>query len=138
MAKKLTGNGTTIAFGTTSQYDVIDIEGVTFDGISLPDINVSHLGTTGYEKYIPGPLIEGGTVSVTFQVDTDEYPLPIPAEETVTISPPITHPTNATGPTIAAPCYINNVTWEMMNDEDMLGTYTLKVSGDITFTPSAA
>ncbi len=132
-----TGNSTSVAFGTTSSLDALQIISATWDGISIADILTSHLGTTGYHTYVPADLKEGGTVSVEFYIDADIMPEPFTGTETVTFTQPITDGTNSTAGTVAASMYLNNVSWAQVNDDVMKGTYTLKVADDITFTDSS-
>ncbi len=136
------GNGLTVGFGTTGSYgsdstNTNEVTSLTIDGISIGDIETSHLGTTGYRTYIPNQLKEGGTVSVDFIVDADVIPEPLSTVETITITVPITDGTNSTNGTIAFSSYINNLTINYSNDDIVSGTYTLKIADDVTFTDSS-
>ena len=135
--KNVTGNGLTVAFGTTTAYDTVNIEDVSYDGISTEDIDVSHLGSTGYRDYIPGDLKEGGTITVSIQHDDNNPTLPVHVTETVTITPPIPDTAHGTSGTAAFAGYINNVSWTYSNDDKVAGSYTIKVAGDVTFTDSS-
>lgn len=133
-----TGNTTSVAFGTTSAYNDVEITSVSVDGISTEDMDVSHLGTTGFRDYIPGDLKEGGTITVEHLTDLDAPVLPVHVTETITFTQPITTAGNTTAGDMAFPGYVNNVSWKQVNEDAVKGTYTIKVAGDVTFTASSA
>lgn len=136
------GNGVTIAFGTTAAYgsnltNTNEITGLSIDGITIDPIETSHLGTTGYRTFIANQLKNGGTISVDFQVDADNIPEPLSTTETVTITNINTDDTNGTAGTIAATMFISSLSINYSNDDLVTGTYVLQVCDDITFTDSS-
>ena len=78
------GQGTTIAFGTSSfAAELIDISGPEQTrGV----IESTHMGTTGAKTFIPTELIDNGSVTATVVLDAANDNVPISdAAETITI-----------------------------------------------------
>lgn len=122
------GTGTAIVFGTSGFNAAIT--GVNVDGVTRPAIDTTHLGTTTARTFVPGDLIDAGTISLDIQFDPE---LAIPAKtaaETITITWPDTS-------TWAFSGFVTNYTGEAGDEELMTGTVQIKVTGDITITPAA-
>lgn len=133
----VSGHGASLAFGTTSAYDSLQIDSVSLDGISTEDIETTHLGTTGYRTYISGELKEGGTMSVSGLYDPNEPMLPINATETITLTENIADSGHGTAGTVAFTGYVNNVSSTRVSDDAMRFEATIKIADDITFTDSS-
>lgn len=130
------GTGTTIAFATSSfTAEVMNING---NDISRPDINTSHMGTTGYQTYIPGKLIEGGAVEMEIAFDPDSIPPISAVAETITVTFPIPSG-QSSGASVAFTGYINAWSWTDPLEEKMTANITVKVDGqtDPSWTASA-
>lgn len=122
-----TGNTSTIVFATsgfTANFHMIG----SFEQ-ERPDIKTSHLGTTGFETYIPGDLVEPGEFEVEFEYDPDEQPPISSAAETITITHPVPSG-SSNGATCAGTGYIKK--WssaELKNNELMVAKATVKWDG---------
>lgn len=118
----LSGNGTTITFGTSMFSGSIVNIGAFFE--ELPDINVSTLATTGHEEYCAGDLIEHTTIPVTIAFDPENDPTLNGTAETITI-------TFANSATLAGTGYIKQHGFDgIANNERIEGTYTIRFDGD--------
>lgn len=134
-----TGHGATLTFGTTGfTLNRRMIGGSEFE---LPDVNKSHLGTTGFEEYMPGDLEEPGE----FEAECEFTPGAagsIPARgtvETITQTYPIATGQSAGG-TLAGTGYIKKVgTPELRTNTLMVVKVTVKWDGVTgpTFTPGS-
>ena len=118
------GTGTTIVFGTSSWAgDVRSITGSGNDGIE--DINISHLGTTGYHKKIPTTIKDGGTYAVEGFFDPTLVDLVTGVEESVVID------WAGSGKTDTFPAYATNFVKGAPFEDAMPFTFDLTVSGDV-------
>jgi hypothetical protein len=120
------GTGTTIAFATSSfTAEVMNING---NDISRPDINTTHMGTTGYQTYIPGKLVEGGAIEMELNFDPDAQPPIAGVSESITI----TFPTPAggiTGADVVFTGYVNSWSWADPVEDKMSADVSIKVDG---------
>ena len=123
--------GTTIVFGTTGWTALIT--GVNQDGISRAELDTSHHGTTnGWKTFIPSDLKDAGVVSLEFHFNPDDAPPIDQAAETITITFPV--PSGLTnGATFACNGFMNNFTFGTPFEELLVGTSTLKLSGEPTW-----
>ncbi len=120
------GTGTSIVFGTSSfSAEILSLNG---SDISRPDVDTTHLGTTGYKTYMPGDLVEGGTLDMEFAFDPDSQPPIAGAAETITITFPMPSG-GSTAATLAFSGYINTWSWSGPLEERMTGSATVKVDG---------
>jgi len=127
-----TGNGTTVTFGTSSFTAAID--SVEWGGMERPAINTSHLGTTSYETFMPGDMVDPGEVTLNIQYDPDAQPPIAGAAETITIRYP-TPSGGSAGATHVGTGFVTKFTpGNAKNNELMMGSVTIKFSGSITFT----
>jgi len=121
-----TGTGTTIAFGTSSySTEILSISG---NDITREDIDVTHMGSTNYREFIPGDLVDGGTIEMEILLDPDDQPPIAGAAETITITFPIPSG-SSNGATLAFTGYINAWSWTAPLEETMSGTITIKIDG---------
>lgn len=127
MAAKV-GTGTTIVFGTSSvTAEYLSVTGSGNHGRT--DIDISHLGSTGYRQYIPGTLLEGGEFTLNMHFDGTEA-IPVTAgTETITIAP---GGNTATGTTISFPGYVKSFSPTITLEEKMTADVTIKVAGTIS------
>ncbi len=120
------GTGTAIVFGTSGfTAEITDVNG---SDMTREDIDISHLGTTGYKEYMPSTLIEGGTVDFEFAFDPDQQPPISGASETITITFPIPAG-GSTAATLAFSGYLNSWSWGAPLEEKMTASATIKVDG---------
>ena len=125
-----TGHGSTIAFtsGFTAQY--LSIGG---SESSREALETTHLGTTTGKTFTPGDLPDNGELECEFYYDPNEQPPFNGAPQTIVI----THPTPSgltTGGQEAFTGFITN--WsdpEKLTDQLMVSTFTIKVTGNITY-----
>lgn len=125
------GQGTTITFGTSSF--TANVMSISVDGVERPAIDTSHLGTTTSRTFIPGDLVDEGSVTLAIQYDPDSEPPKKGALETVTITFPL-----STGATTAASrafsAFVTGFDAGVEMDALMTGNVTIKVSGNVTVT----
>jgi len=121
------GTGTTIAFATSSfTAEVMNLNG---NDMTRPDIDTSHMGTTGYKTYIPGKLLEGGAIEMEINFDPDATPPLSGAAETITITFPLPSG-QATPADVEFSGYINSWSWSDPMEEKMTADVTVKVDGN--------
>ena len=116
-----TGIGTTLTF-SASTY-AANITSLSWDGISRPALDITHLGTTVARAKLPGDLYDPGSLNVTWQFDPSEV-IPITSTaETVTL----TFPTGGTSERWTASGFLTDFSVNI--DENIM-----EASGTITFT----
>jgi len=120
------GTGTTIVFATSAfTAEVMNING---SDISRPDINTTNMATTGYQTYIPGRLVEGGSIELEINFDPDSIPPDTGASELITITFPL--PAGQTTPAdVAFTGYINSWSWADPVEDKMTADVSIKVDG---------
>ena len=127
-----TGHGASLTFDTQSgtyQFTNIDLGEETVE-----DVDDSHLGTTERRTFRTGDLVDGGEITAGIQADLDDQPAVGKANETITITRPLS-PAGQTAGTIAFEGYVNGWTrGNMVTDELIEGEISIKVSGPITWT----
>ena len=79
------GTGITIALASGFFAEILDVSGPES---SLVSVNVSHMGTTGAHRFLPGKLIDNGECSVQIGFDPGTEPPMGDTPETVTITWP--------------------------------------------------
>lgn len=122
-----TGTGTTIAFGTSGF--TAEIMSVNGNDISREDIETTHMGTTNYKTFIPGDLVDGGTLEVEFSLDPDDQPPVTAAAETITVTFPVPSGLSS-GATYVFSGYVNSWSFTDAKEELMTGSMTIKVDGN--------
>lgn len=111
-----TGHGTTVAWGTTTALNALNVMSVTIGGYSLGDVNTSKMSTTGTRTYMPSDLIEGGEFTIVYQYDPAVDITLIQTAETCTID------WGGTGNTSACSAYRKSVDWGATSDSGELMT----------------
>lgn len=118
-----TGNGVTIAFGTsgfTANYTRI---GGT--EMSREAIETTHLGTTDYKTFIPDALVDGGEFSCEFYWDPAMTTFPPISEDAETIT--ITY---TTGETLSGSGFLTSSTGpDAENGSILSGEFSIKWTG---------
>lgn len=76
--------GTTITFGTSSFP--AQLKSVSVDGIERETLEITHMGSTTYREFLPGKLINAGTIQLTIFGDASSTPPINAAAETVTLT----------------------------------------------------
>jgi hypothetical protein len=96
------------------------------------------MGTTGYQTYIPGKLVEGGTVDMEIAFDPDAIPPIAGAAESIVVTFPIPSG-GAAGAYVTFTGYMNSWSWTDPMEEKMTASITIKVDGltDPAWTASA-
>lgn len=121
MATADSGVGTTLTF-SASTY-AANILSLSWDGISRPVLDTTHLGTTVARTKVPGDLYDSGNLNVTWQFDPSEA-IPITSTaETVTLD----FPTSGTSDRWTASGFLSDFSVNV--DENIM-----EASGTITFT----
>lgn len=132
----VTGNGATIAFGTSSYAAPI----VNFSGLtrSREAIDASTLATTDDRVFIPEALVDNGEFTVTVQ-HTPGAMAPVDgASETITITLPASGSGVTTQGAFAFTGFVTSTALdEVANGSILTETYTVKISGAVTETPEA-
>lgn len=129
MAKDV-GNGTSITFGTSSWAG--QFTAVRRSGETRPSIKTSDLSTTIADTFIPGDLIDRGSLECDIQYDFDDPPPTNSVPETITLTAPV--PSGLTnGATISGTGFITDHDLDIPMDDLMTGSITIKWSGDVTF-----
>jgi len=131
-------HGATITFGS-SFFGTI--RNIAHQGVTRPDVDVTHSATTGARAYIPGDLYEGGTFQIDGLLDeTKNFTTPITAAaETTTITLPVASG-QTTAMAFAFSGYMNS--WSMDGDTADGGTpatfsASIKVASGVTVTTAA-
>lgn len=123
-----TGHGATITFTTTGgTWKCRTISGLE---VTLPDVNISHLTTSGDTEYMPGDLRDNNpvTLQVLFQ-GTQGLPA-LGTEETTTITFPIPGGGATTAPNIAGTAYINRIKYpNFATNELQIAEITFRFNG---------
>ncbi len=120
------GTGTTIAFGTSNfSANLIDIGGPSQERAS---VETTHMGTANAHSFIPGDLVDGGEVDLTFEYNGDDDPPIDQAAETVVID----WGGAGVGKTSSFSAFMTNFTPGAAIEERMTSTATLKVDGVVT------
>ena len=133
-----TGNQGTITFATsgfTANFRVIGSVEQT-----RPKLSVSHLGSTDFDEYCPGDLVDPGELEVEYEFD-DTAALPDILEqvpELITVTLP-TQPGNTSGATFVDKGFIlKRSTPELKNNQLQTGKMTIAFAGtDQAWTPGA-
>lgn len=128
----MTGNGVTIAFGTSSF--TAEIVSFTPPGWSRESIETSHAGTTDAKTFMPADLVDYGELSMTIHFNPDLEPPVDGAAETITIT------FAGGGATWAFSGFMTAYEpgdADGVGDEKIEADITVKVSGAITVTPAA-
>lgn len=142
MANESTGHGATIAFsGGANNGFTSSIRRIGEVDFSLPNVDKSHLGTTGFRELIPGDLEEISPLEVMFLFNAD---LAIPVRggtpDTVTITFPNVGSGGATEATLAGTGYISALRMPALETNVLMeAMMTVQFDGGTgpTFTPEA-
>jgi len=122
----MNGTGTVVVFGT-SGFEA-EILGVTPPNMTRPDIETSHLGTTKFDTFEPGLVVNGGEVELRIAYDPGTVPPIRAAVESISIT------CSDDGATVIAfPGYCKAfAAGEIQKDQRAEATVTIKVAGDVT------
>jgi hypothetical protein len=122
------GQGTTVVFGT-SAFAANKVR-IGAPNLSRKAISSSHLGTSGYETFEPGDLVNAGEIRIDFEFDPGVTPPIDQAAETITI-------TDADGDTMVFSGFMTNYGGEIPMDDKMTGSATIKITGEVTYTAAS-
>lgn len=90
-----TGQGATVSL-SVSNFSACFTE-LDMAEQTIPAVNMSCLDTVGFEQYMPGDLIEPGTITIPFFVDPETVPPVIGVKDTITITAPASETGNTAG-----------------------------------------
>lgn len=125
------GTGTTITFGTSGfSANLLSIDGPE---LQRESIDVSTMATTTNRAFLPGTLLDGGEVDMTFEFDGDDTPLTALASEGETIT--ITW--GSTGDTWTFTGFMTSYKPGAQLEQRMEATAKVKVTGAVTIKPAA-
>jgi len=128
MAASYIGDGTTVSFGTSSFSAYVD--SARWSGQGREMIDISHIATTGGIPFDKSEMYDPGTLQLDLHHDPDIAP-PIEGEfETVTVTFP-------SGATFSASGAVQSYDFSVAKQEKITASMTIKLSGDVTFTPAA-
>ena len=120
------GTATTIAFATSSFS--AEVKSINGGDITREDVDVTHLGSTGYMEFQPADLVDGGSIEMEIHFDPDDQPPILGVAETITITFPL--PSGMSTPaTFVFTGYVNAWSWEAPLEEVMTAELTVKVDG---------
>lgn len=120
--------GTSFTTGSAAVSGIITA--ISIGGISTAEIDVTSLAST-FKTYVMGTL-DGGTVTVTVNHDAGTVPdMPVAGSATPT-SFVLRFGAASTGPTFTFDAYVQNLTTEAAVDAVVSGTYTLRISSNVT------
>lgn len=120
----LSPTGIVVAFGTSSFTG--EFTGVSLSGQERPAIDVTKLASTNYREFLPGKLVNAGTVEFSLYFDPDEIPPIAGVAETMTITWPI-KPGGSTGATLAGTGFV--MSWSA----DATGGDESAMTADVTW-----
>lgn len=127
------GQGTIIAFGTTSFVSFVD--NIDTSGLSREALDTTHLATADAKTFQPTDLVDSGEIGLELHFDPDEFPPIDQPAEVVTITWPIPEG-GAAGATWVFTAFMTNFDASAAVGEKMTASATLKVSGLIAQTNS--
>lgn len=129
-----TGHSATVTF-TTSSYSLA-ARSIQLHAEDAPQVDATHLGTTGTRAYIPADLAELGDLTVEFLFDTDDGMPTIGVSEQVTVTFKLL-PGEDTAATLAGNASIRNNQWPTLEtNEMMVGSIVIQWEAQPTFTPA--
>lgn len=122
----------------TTNYDV-QILSFSSNGVTVPVVDTSHLGTTTARSKIMGDLKDFGTMEVEFHVDPDKLDTldtALGVSQTMTFTfKTVTGETS--GATMAGSGAISEHNFTVPLEDKMVGNYTIAWLGDVTFTDAS-
>jgi len=127
------GTGVTITFGTSAFS--ASITNVSLADIERASIDVTHMASTTKE-YMPGDLVDWGSIEIEILFDPDTWPPIDQAAETITVTFP-TPSGHSSGATAVGSGFLTKVTGTIPLENAMKMTCTLKWAGSVAFTDAA-
>ena len=133
----LLATGATLTFGTTGESFQI----LSFDvsGFSVPERDVTHMGTTDYREFIQGDLKTPPELTIEFLLDPDVQPPIGSAAQTITLT--FKTPAGQSTPAnLAGTGFVREWSLSGTNEEEHTGSMTIRFDGQTgpTWTASAA
>ncbi len=129
------GTGTTLTAGTSAWTG--EILKISIDGQERPSIKTSHMGTTGYDTFKPGSLVDPGKLDVEVAYAADTPPPITAAAETWTVQFPKVTGGSTNGHKTAGSGFITSKSVEIPLEERITSKISIKFSGTITETAEA-
>jgi hypothetical protein len=117
------GTGTTVTHGGFSG----DVLSVDIGGVTVDNIDTSHMGTTSWKTFLAHDLADAGEVTIEIAWDiTASVPTMGGTAQTLTINP-----TGNTDAAITASAFINSFSVGIPLEDKMTGSFGFKLSGEI-------
>jgi len=116
------GTGASIAFGTSSWS--ANIISMTDLGVERPAVDTTHLGSS-VRTYMPGRLLDGGTLNLEVNHDSAKSPPVSAAAEAITI-------TLNDSDTISFPGFITSYRVSIQDEQMTRASVAVKVAGAVT------
>jgi len=126
------GTGTTITWGTSSF--TANVTGVRKSGESRPSVDTTHMSSTS-RTFMPGDLVDYGSIEVDIEYDPDQSPPITAAIETFTITFPLPAGQSTAG-YLAGTGFITDQDVDIPLEDKMTASFTLKWSGIPALTVS--
>lgn len=117
------GTGTTVSISGTGTFSG-KVTGISVDGVEIPVIDVSHMGTSTYREKVFGSLAEPGSVTIEVMFEPDNPPV---IGETGTMT--ITWLAGSPNPTLAGTGAITAYTADTPLEDAMTGSFTWSFDG---------
>lgn len=128
-------DGATIVFGTSAFS--AQVTSIAWGGITRPAIDTTHLGTAapagdnfGNRTFLPGKMVDPGEITMEIHVNPDAGPPIHAAAETITV-------TFNSGATWACTGFVTSFEITNALDDKLVGTMTVKMTGNINPTAAA-
>lgn len=132
------GTGATLAWGTSSALDAIEILSVTQSEQGRPVIDTTHLGTTTTRSAIPGDLISPGTLDVEAHMPGDLmdalYTALGSVAETVTFNFKQLSTESTTAPKASGSAFLQSINWVNPLEGKVTLGFTVAWAGAVTYT----
>lgn len=138
------GTGATLVCGTTGFTALIHIENVRWDGMSRNSFPTSHLGTpapaagrVGNATFIPGRIVDPGTLTMDVQHNPQVRP-PLHADpETITVTFPKASADATAAYWSCTGFFVGVSSMNIPFDDKMMSTIVLKMTGEINMVLAA-
>lgn len=133
------GYGASITFSSSFFTQIIDM---SVSGVSRTSVDISHFASTNaYRTFMPGDLKDPGELEVQHNFLTNALAAFKTAMAAASASGTITYPVPAFGGASAGTEVVNmfatNHSHTIPGDDRMVGTMTIKLSGEPTMTDAA-
>lgn len=133
------GNGASITFGTSGW--TAQITSLAWNGVSRASVETSHLGTSaaaagkiGSKTFMPASLTDPGSLAIEGHFNPNTNPPIEQAAETITVTFPLVSGDSTAANWQASGFMTDFAITGIVNDEKMMFSATVKLSGSVTMT----